>query len=135
MDYAKEEYFVKNFIVKDRRERLLYELTTPKKRYDGLDRFCHQAKGLLDPSKIFMEGVYLEYDRDFERFVKQHPEDCLVLSPAFYDDGQMSPLKEAVSFAREFPDAVILIGDGFSIVFTEPMKGGREKYLLTENGK
>ena len=135
MDYKKEEYFVRTFIRKDRRERLLYELTTPKKRYDGLDRFCHQANEVLDPSKIILEGSDLEKDPKFERFLNQHNEDCLVLSPAFYDDGQILSLKEAVEFAIAFPDAVIIIGNGFSMVFTEPMKGGRDKYLLSEKGK
>ncbi len=52
MDYSAEERFIKNFIKKRYRERLLFELTTPKKRYDGLDRFCHQASELIDLSLI-----------------------------------------------------------------------------------
>ena len=60
MDYSIEERFVKAFIRKSHRERLLYELTTPKKRYAGVSRFCHHAKDLLDPSKILMEGEDLE---------------------------------------------------------------------------
>ncbi len=47
MDYSNEQHFVQSFIRKARRERLLYELTTPEKRYDGVNRFCHQAKELL----------------------------------------------------------------------------------------
>ena len=38
MDYLNERHFVQAFIRKDRRDRLLYELTTPEKRYDGVSR-------------------------------------------------------------------------------------------------
>ena len=41
MDYPFEEYLVQTFIKRSRRERLLYELTSKKKRHDGLERFCH----------------------------------------------------------------------------------------------
>lgn len=41
MDYSAEKHFVQTFIRRNRRERLLYELTTPKKRMDGVSRFCH----------------------------------------------------------------------------------------------
>jgi len=30
-------------------------------------------------------------------------------------------------------DAFLVLGDGFAIVFGEPVKGGREKYLVVEN--
>ena len=66
MEYLNERYFVQTFIRKDRRERLLYELTTPGKRYDGISRFCHQAKGLLDPAKIIMEGEDLDRHPEFD---------------------------------------------------------------------
>ena len=36
MDYSAEQLFVNSFIRKKRRERLLYELTTSGKRYDGM---------------------------------------------------------------------------------------------------
>ena len=60
MDYLNEQHFVQTFIRKDRSDRLLYELTTPEKRYDGVSRFCHQAKELLEPSRIIMEGEDLD---------------------------------------------------------------------------
>lgn len=40
MDYSAERHFVRTFIRKNRRERLLYELTTPKKRVDGAAAFA-----------------------------------------------------------------------------------------------
>ncbi len=132
MDYSNERQFVQAFIRKNRRERLIYELTTPEKRYDGVSRFCHQARELLDLSKIIMEGEDLERRPEFGHFVQQHDEPCFVLSPDSFLDEQILPLKDAVHQAILGPDAVLIIGSTFAVVFGEPMKGGRGKFLLSE---
>ena len=132
VDYANEQHFVQSFIRKNRRERLLYELSTPEKRYDGVSRFCHQAKELLEPSKIIMEGEDLDRRPEFDCFVRQHDEICFVLSPDFYTDEQFLPLRDAVQKAIICLDAVIIMGSTFAVIFGEPMKGGRGKYLLSE---
>ena len=132
MDYSNEQHFVQSFIRKDRRERLLYELTTPEKRYDGVSRFSHQAKELLEPSKIIMEGEDLDRRPEFDRFVQLHNKICFVLSPDFYTDEQFLPLRDAVHKAAISLDAVLIMGSTFAVVFGEPMKGGREKFLLSE---
>ena len=132
VDYSAEQHFVQSFIRKNRRERLLYELTTPEKRYDGVSRFCHQARDFLDPARIVMEGEDLERRSGFERFVRQHDELCFVLSPEFWLDEQFLQLQDAVRQAVISLDAVLILGSTFAIVFGEPMKGGRGKYLLSE---
>ncbi len=133
MDYSIERRFVQSFIRKSRRERLLHELTTPTKRYDGVSRFCHQAKDLLEPSRIIMEGEDIDRRSEFKRFVQEHDEICFVLSPDFYIDEQFLPLSDAVKEAVMSLDAVLIMGSTFAIVFGEPMKGGRGKFLLSEN--
>ena len=132
MDYNAERHFVHSFIRKNRRDRLLYELTDPEKRYEGVSRFCHQAGELLDRSKILMQGEDLDRRPEFGRFIREHNEICFVLSPDFYMDEQFLPLEDAVQKAVICPDAVLIMGSTFAIVFGEPMKGGRGKYLLTE---
>ena len=132
MDYSKEQHFVQAFIRKDRRERLLYEFTTPKKRYDGVSRFCHQAEELIDPSKIIMEGEDLERRPEFDRFIQRHDEICLVLSPDSSMDDKFLTLRDAVDQAIMCLDAVIIIGSSFAVIFSEPMKSCRGKFLLSE---
>ena len=133
MDYSAEERFIKNFIKKRYRERLLFELTTPKKRYAGLDRFCHQASELIDPAKVYLEGDDLDRRTEFKDFCKKHQGLCRVLSPEFYWEETEVPLDEAVEMAIMSLDAFLVLSDGFAIVFGEPVKGGREKYLVVEN--
>ena len=132
MDDSYEQHFVRSFIRKERRERLLFELTTPKKRYDGVSRFCHQAGEFLDPAKIVMSGEDLDREAAFAKFVQAHDELCLVLSPDFFTDEQFLPLKDAVRQAVMCFDAVLIIGSTFAVVFGEVMKGGRGKYLLSD---
>ena len=133
MDYSAEERFIKNYIKKRYRERLLSELTTPKKRHTGLDRFCHQTSDLIDPAKIYLEGDDLERLPEFKEFCKKHQSLCRVLSPEFYWEETEVSLDEAVKMATMSLDAFLVPGDGFAIVFGEPVKGGREKYLVVEN--
>ena len=135
MDKSIEAYFVETFIRKNRRDRIMLELTNPKKRYDGLDRFCHQAADLLDPEKVTMKANNLESLPGFVMFMKTHDEICTILSPNGNVDGQKLPFMEAVRQAILCQDAAIIVGNGFAAVFTEPMKGGHDKYLLTETKK
>ncbi|MBR2767550.1 MAG: hypothetical protein IKD68_01320 [Solobacterium sp.] len=132
MDEQKEKAFVQTFIRKNRRDRLLHELGTPSKRYRGISRFCHQAEELLDPAKTVMRGTGIETEPEFERFFKAHQKElCYLLSPYTFPDEIILPLPEAVQEALHCPDAVILFSDSFAMVFEEPMKNGRMKYLLT----
>ncbi len=133
MDNSLEQHFVQAFIRKEKRERLLYELTTPKQRSASVSRFCHQAGEFLDPAKIVMAGENMDREPAFARFVEAHDELCLVLSPDFFMDEQFLPLKDAVRQAVSCFDAVLIIGSTFAVVFGEVMKGGRGKYLLSDS--
>ena len=135
MNEKEETRFVRSFIRKDRQERLLYELTTPEKRYRGVSRFCHRAGELLDRRTILLQGEDLDRRPEFRRFVERHDAPCLVLSPDFDPDEQWLPLKAAVDRAVFCCDAVLILGNDFAVVFGEPDKGGREKYLLSETAE
>ncbi len=132
MDYSAEEHFVNTFIKKNRRERLLLELKDEKKRYRGISRFCHTSEDLLDQAKIIMSGKDMETLPGFADFIRQHDENCLVLSLFPFIDGEQLPLKEAVEQAVMCPDAVLILGSSFALVYGEPEKGGRDRYLLSE---
>ncbi len=48
-------------------------------------------------------------------------------------DYSIERLSDAVKEAVMSLDAVLIMGSTFAIVFGEPMKGGRGKFLLSEN--
>ena len=58
---AEELYFIDTYIFPNRRERLKYELTSAKKRYDGIDRFCHSAREMLKPA--FLTAVIVTAEK------------------------------------------------------------------------
>ncbi len=133
MDYSAERCFVKKYIKKERQERLLFQLTNPKKRYEGLDRFCHQSSQLIDTRKIVLKGDDLERQKEFIKFAEKHNESCLIISPDSFVDGTEMTFIEAINTALNLFEAVIIIGSDYAIVFGEVEKGGREKYLLCDS--
>ena len=127
----KEEYFIRTFIRKERRERLLNEFSNTKKRSRGLDRFCHTSTELLSPARIKAEGI-----QDVKSEVLSFGDMTVaVISPFTGLDEQVMPLGDAIEEAQKCPDAAILIGDGFAAAFGEPMKGPREVFWLEEEMK
>ncbi len=129
-----EEYFAMTFLNKDRRDRIISELTKPRKRYKGLDRFCHNSADLIDQRMVLMQGDDLERRAEFEDFVRKHDTGCTILSPEPAADLLELPFSEAVRISVMCPDAVIVVGDGYALVFGEVYRN-RDKFLLTEDKK
>ena len=132
MDYSYEKYFIRTFIRKNRQKRLLHELSAEKKRYRGIDRFCHQAAELIDQKKILMKGKDLINDPSFRRFIAENNQECYVLSTDSFLNERMMPLLEASDLANMSTEAVLIIGKDFALVFGEAMKGARDRFLLTD---
>ena len=124
--------FVRLFIRKERRERLLWELTRPRTPAAGLVRFCHSSRALIDPRAILMEGGDLERRDAFRRFLAAREGLCFVLSPDFCPDGALLPPERAVALAAMSCDAALILGSDFAVVFGEAEKGGRDKLLLSD---
>ena len=79
-----------------------------------------------------MQGDNLEFRPEFRSFVKEHNEQCYVLSPDYSLDCSYLPLKDAVEAVAMGTEAAVIVGSTFAVVFGEAEKGGREKYLLEE---
>ena len=127
----KEEYFIRTFVRKERKERLLGEFSDTRKRSRGLDRFCHASSELLSPARIKAKGI-----QDVKSEALSYGNIAVAVISPFSDlDKQVMQLTEAIEEAEKCPDAAILIGEGFAVVFGEPMKGSREVFLLTEEMK
>ena len=132
MMFDAETLFTKQYVRKERQERLLFELTTKKKRYEGLDRFSHESENLLDPRKIIMNGSELAYLPEFQTYVSNHNEPVRILSTDGALDGRSCLFSEALGLAAVSFEPVILLGEGFAYVKAEPVKGGTPQYLLAK---
>lgn len=81
---------------------------------------------------IVLQGGDMDRRPEFAIFVRQHGGMCRMLSPDPSADGLILPLEDAVILAVQCPDAAVILGSTFAVVFGEPVKGGRDKYLLSE---
>ena len=122
--------FVETFLRRERRDRMRYLLGNPRKRRAGLDRFCHETMDLIDPKKILFEGADLERREEFRRFLSARGGTVIVFSPDVCPEGERMSVEDALALALTGLDAVLILGEGYAVVFGEPMKGGRDKVLL-----
>ena len=131
MDRKIEQIFVKNFIVKDKRERTLFELSSDKKR----DSIIHRIFGLLDDKY----KVFCEYKINYEEFlsiIKKYADvkkNCYVIADSA-DDGQILRLDKAYNnMMFESGDYFIFYQDNIVIAKEEVIFGSPYKKILVKN--
>ncbi len=123
-----EEDFVNNYIIKSKRERLLFELCG-KKRKDGIGRFSHYAEDILNSAKIQLKGQYIEKDlRDIVAKTNSHK--CYVISYIDELDGREFNKNEILDIMLGCGMPSIAIFNDFAIIETEQEQGPAVKYLL-----
>ncbi|MBD5134784.1 MAG: hypothetical protein HDT39_02285 [Lachnospiraceae bacterium] len=61
--------FVNNYIAKGKRERILYELTSKKKRKNAISRFCHNTLEYIDKNKVVYAGNSISVN-ELEKLIK-----------------------------------------------------------------
>ncbi len=62
MNIEIEKRFVKDYIIKSRRDRIYYELSNKKKRKKAIAGFCHNAVDYLEECKIKSQGTNIKQD-------------------------------------------------------------------------
>lgn len=115
MDTSIEEKFVKTFIVKDKRERILYELSSAKKRSVALQRLYNS----LDRNFAVLESQKLDEEEliaEIKKYTKAN--DCYIIAESQHD-GKRLPLKEAVEKVLYFGMACVIICDENTVVASE----------------
>lgn len=128
MNKAIEESFVNSYIIKNKRDRILFELCG-KKRRDGIDRFSHSADNLLDETKIKLKGQYIS--EDLQHIVAtSNSHKCYVISSFEELDGKEFNKDEALNRILGCGIPSIAVFDNFAIIETEQEQGPAVKYLL-----
>ena len=128
MNKVIEENFVNSYIMKNKRERLLFELWG-KKRSHGIGRFSHCTDNLIDDSKIKLKGQYISKDlRDIIATTNCHK--CYVISYFEEFDGKEFNKDEILDLMLGCGMPSIAIFDDFAIIETEQAQGPAIKFLL-----
>ena len=123
------EYFVKNFIIKDKRERFLHEFA--KKPDDAEWRICHGLYEILDKRFVVLSGEKLS-EEDVLAELKKHTKDKEAYLLFTEYDRERKPLKEAVQICFDWPGGSVLITDGAIFCKEEQCFGAPEKYVLAK---
>ena len=133
---AHEDAFVKCFIEKDRRDRLLFELR--ERRADFLDRFCHDARSYLDPRFV----VPLKPPNSDPKQILQlltgrgAGKVCYAISASAELDGRFLRLVDALEVAVGFgmPSIISCVAGELAYLETEQECGPPERFLLARPG-
>lgn len=91
MNRETEERFVRTFIIRQQRERLLLELGSPTRRQNGINRFCHDATALVIPQTLACRGKLKR--EEIKLFLLPHAERgmCYAISSNEAVDGHFFP--------------------------------------------
>ena len=125
MDYGIETSFVSRCVKKEYRERLLFELQSPKKREKALSRFAHACEGLLQSGYQIIKTSDLQHEL---LQLAQENAICYIIGGDLYD-GQSQPLAKASEMIKDTYMPVILIVDSFIAIKPEIEAGESRVYL------
>ena len=128
MNKVIEENFVNSYVIKNKRERLLFELWG-KKRRDGIGRFSHCTDNLIDDSKIRFKGKYISNDLK-EIVATTNTSKCYVISWYEELDGKEFNKDDVLDLLLGCGMPSIAIFDDFVIIETEQEQGPAIKYFL-----
>lgn len=129
MDNKIEKNFIQKFIIKNKRERLLFELSG-KKRQHGIGRFCHTADDLLLKNKIILSGNKLYYDeiiKTAEKYTLSKQWYIIAYDPVL--DKKTCKLGEALDFVLGNGMAAIIVSDNMAVIETEQCFGTPMRYI------
>ncbi|SEN57276.1 hypothetical protein [Lihuaxuella thermophila] len=134
MDPKYEEIIVKNFFINRIRDRILYELSSPKRRIHALNRLCHNYKDTLDekylievpkPNSNYAEIVSLLKKYGAGNF-------CYAISFNKDIDGKHLPLSDALKKAVGYglPSLLICIPDELGYFESEQEFGSPKRFII-----
>lgn len=125
-----EKKFVDQFIVKNKRERLWYELSG-KKRTQGISRFCHRAEDMLVANAIIQSGNDL-YAAEIRSVIQRYISNQQAYILAFQKeiDQLTCDLSMALELVLGNGMAAVILLDGMAVIETEQSRGTPMRYIL-----
>lgn len=130
MNKELERDFIYRFIIKEKRERLLYELSG-KKRMGGISRFCHNAADLIREDTIIRSGDDL-FPEEILHISEKYTSKKQAYLIAFHEelDQMTCDLQAALDLVLGNGMAAIILLDTVAVIETEQCQGTPYRYLL-----
>ena len=124
-----ESKFVNDYILKAKRDRLLFELGSDKKREKALARFSHEAEEIFDSKKIIYCGVELTAGEAIDFFKEKKIKNFYVVSSS-QNDKIVLAAEMALNYCFSEYMPVILIGEDYAFVKCEVELGASKRIIL-----
>lgn len=109
------DLFITKYIKSFRKDRLIYEVNSKKKKENFINHFCHETLKYIEEKKIIFHGKKHEC---FEALKAYNKENFFVLS-SFYIDGIMMDLKELELYMENEYMSIVAISDNIAIIKEE----------------
>ena len=122
-DYA----IIADFLSPSMKERIIYELSSHKKRHKALERFSHSVETILRTEYIYYKGNVIP--NAVKNEIKKSVSKCTVLSLEF-DQGKNMPISEAFDYLIDKSFFAIIIIDNWLIIKPEYEKGQGLFYIM-----
>lgn len=123
MDKTYEEKMVKSLFNKRIQERVIYELSSPKKRINALNRLCHDYKSIINERYLIEIQKPNSNSDKILRLLKRHGAGdlCYVISLNKDIDGKQLPLIYALEKAVGFglPSLISCMNNSNWLVYFE----------------
>ena len=118
-----QEYFISNYVVFNKRDRLIFELNSKKKKEKFMNYFCHDTKKIIIPERIVYEGNVI----DAMPYIKSINEFYVMT----YDniEGKMLDKNELMKYIEEEYMPIIAISESLVLIKKVHL------YILKENKK
>ena len=126
MDNALELNFLNTYIVREKKERLIYEFANSKKREYALLRFSHDVENIIKSNFIQYRcnagnlNMYLNISKD-----------VYVISLSKIE-GEFCPYKKAIAHLNDQYMPVIIIADNYVIIKSEDGDSKDNIFVLTK---
>ncbi len=122
-----EEVFIDKFVVKQIKDRLLYELSSVKYREKAIWRFSHGAENILKSSKIVFKGTSNNIPELILKYIT--PEEGYFMSLG-EEDGKIYDFDKAIQIIISANMPIIYIMNEVVFIKEEQEKGSPICYLL-----
>ena len=119
-----EKKFINDFIVSNKKGRLEYEFSTPKKRKEAIMRFCHDLENLIDHK--YVKTNISKFD--LVKYVPSSTEVYIISLSKL--NGEYCSIKEGVEHLNKEYMPVIILYANVAIIKTEDESSKVNVYIL-----
>lgn len=131
MNFDYEHFFIHHFIVKNKRDRLQYELLNKSRRENAISRFDHGTMKYIDERKLIYCGNDISWEALKKMIYKNTNErECYVISIYEEIDRTMVKIQDLFDCVIGLGRASIMIFTNMALIKAEQEQGPAMKYVL-----